>query len=81
MEHIKVGDGPYSETLRLEQISSVECVKCGDGAGFVRREYAERKKAESAWERREVDDLLVSLGIIPPKPKQSVDQLLKDLGY
>lgn len=59
----------------------ITCLKCGDDQGFVTREYAVQRQAESAAEAIEVKQLLAGLGVIQPAPKKSNEQIIRELGF
>lgn len=71
--------GQLVETYdRHERMSTVECPSCGPERGFVTREYADRRQAESRVERFEARWNLSK--IMPDVIKEtSNDQVLKEV--
>lgn len=62
-------------------LSRVECAKCGvDTPGFVKKNYASRRRDDSYAEKAEVEALLHQIGIIN-KDKRSAQDIFKELGF
>jgi hypothetical protein len=59
----------------------VVCLNCGDGAGFVTKTYAARRRTESVGEAVEVKHMLQEVGVLPLPEKKTQAQLLKELGF
>lgn len=57
----------------------VTCDLCGDGQGFVKKRWVERRRNESVGELIEVKDLLKRIGVMP-HVRRTADELLAELG-
>lgn len=56
----------------------VTCDYCGDGRGFVRRSWTERRREENFAEAGEVRQLMHRIGM---RPHRTDTEILKDLGF
>ncbi len=61
----------------------VVCHRCGDETkGYVTKDFAEGRRAESHGERFEAKEMLQGMGIIQDERSgKSEDELIKELGY
>jgi DNA-directed RNA polymerase subunit RPC12/RpoP len=63
----------------------VYCPRCGQNIGFVTRNYVEQKRCQDRIDRRDVDNILASLGIIEKEPSSfdegTEERLLEELGF
>lgn len=57
----------------------VTCDQCGDGYGFVKKLWAERRRNESIGELIEVKDLLKRIGVMP-HVRRTAEEILAELG-
>ena len=58
----------------------VTCDRCGDGRGFVRKNWSDHRRNENIGEAMEVRDLLRKVGLMP-EFRRSADEVLKELGF
>jgi hypothetical protein len=62
-------------------MSRVECHQCGpETPGFVKKNYANRRRNDSFSEKAEVEALLHQIGIIN-QDKRSAADIFKELGF
>lgn len=72
--------GHLVEFIEPGSMSRVECHQCGaDTPGFVKKNYASRRRNDSFAEKAEVEALLHQIGIIQAS-KRTAAEVLKDLG-
>ncbi len=59
----------------------VYCKKDPEHQWFVTKHYAEKQRSASRSEAREVERMLVQVGILPAPPKRPEAMILKELGF
>jgi len=72
--------GPVVMQFAPWQKYQVTCPKCGEDRGFVTRDWAEKRKAESHAELVEAkSNLAEAMGL--NEPKKSTEKIKQELGY
>jgi hypothetical protein len=59
----------------------IYCVKEREHAGFVTKHFADNERSNSLAEKREVDRMLIEVGVLPKPPKRSEAEILAELGF
>ena len=73
--------GHLVEFIEPGGMSRVECHQCGpETPGFVKKNYANRRRNDSFSEKAEVEALLHQIGIIN-QDKRSAADIFKELGF
>ena len=60
----------------------VTCVRCKDETrGYVTQYFVNRRRGESEGEKREVNKLLITIGVFQKPHYGSREQIISDLGF
>ena len=72
--------GQLNVYLLPEHQARLTCDRCGDGRGFVRRSFTERRRDENVFEARDVRRLLRQIHILQHQPMTEAE-ILRELGF
>lgn len=63
-----------------DRLARVTCDRCGDGRGFVRKSWVERRRNEDFADASEIRRMLRMMHVLEHKPRTE-DEILHELGF
>lgn len=63
-----------------DQLVRITCDNCGDGRGFVRKSWVERRRGEDFADASEIRRMLRMMHVLEHKPRTE-DEILHEMGF